>query len=55
MGARPGCAVGSGADCGPEDMHNVQAYDDYPVIVAMQLADLGFCAKPGPARIHRGE
>ncbi len=33
------------ADCGPEDMHNVQAYDDYPVIVAMQLADLGFCAK----------
>ena len=26
-------------------MHCVQVYDDYPVIVAMQLADLGFCSK----------
>ena len=29
----------------PQDMHCVQVYDDYPVIVAMQLADLGFCSK----------
>ncbi|WP_306046615.1 thiolase family protein [Nioella sp. MMSF_3534] len=34
------------AGCVPEDMHCVQVYDDYPVIVAMQLADLGFCEKP---------
>ena len=31
--------------CRPQDMDMVQAYDDYPVIVAMQLADLGFCDK----------
>ncbi|MGB3314657.1 MAG: thiolase family protein [Albidovulum sp.] len=35
------------AGCGPQDIHCVQVYDDYPVIVAMQLADLGFCSKPG--------
>lgn len=35
----------SAAGCGPENMDTLQAYDDYPVIVAMQLADLGFCAK----------
>ncbi len=29
----------------PADMDVVQTYDDYPVIVAMQLEDLGFCAK----------
>ena len=29
----------------PQDMDLVQTYDDYPVIVAMQLEDLGFCAK----------
>ncbi len=33
------------AGCGPQDMDCLQAYDDYPVIVAMQLADLGFCTK----------
>lgn len=33
------------ADCGPNDMDCIQAYDDYPVIVAMQLADLGLCSK----------
>lgn len=31
------------AGCGPGDMDTVQVYDDYPVIVSMQLADLGFC------------
>ncbi|MFI4988705.1 MAG: thiolase family protein, partial [Alphaproteobacteria bacterium] len=33
------------AGCGPEDMDFVQAYDDYPIMVAIQLEDLGFCPK----------
>ncbi len=33
------------AGVGPSDMDFVQVYDDYPVISAMQLEDLGFCAK----------
>lgn len=33
------------ADCKPFDMDVLQTYDDYPVIVAMQAEDLGFCAK----------
>ncbi|MDG5493863.1 thiolase family protein [Niveispirillum sp. BGYR6] len=33
------------AGIGPEQVHMLQAYDDYPVIVAMQLEDLGFCPK----------
>jgi acetyl-CoA acetyltransferase len=33
------------AGCGPEDMDFVQAYDDYPIMVAIQLEDLGFCSK----------
>jgi acetyl-CoA acetyltransferase len=37
------------AGLGPEDMGFVQAYDDYPVIVMLQLEGLGFCA-PGAAR-----
>lgn len=40
----------------PSDIDFVQTYDDYPVIVMMQLEDLGFCAKgEGPAfvRAHR--
>jgi acetyl-CoA acetyltransferase len=40
----------------PGDIHFVQTYDDYPVIVMMQFEDLGFCAKgEGPAfvRAHR--
>jgi acetyl-CoA acetyltransferase len=36
------------AGLGPEDMRFVQAYDDYPVIVMLQLESLGFCA-PGTA------
>lgn len=38
------------AGMGPSDMDVVQTYDDYPVIVAMQLEDLGFCAKGEGAR-----
>lgn len=33
------------AKLGPADMDMLQVYDDYPVIVAMQMADLGFCSK----------
>jgi acetyl-CoA acetyltransferase len=33
------------AGIGPEDVDLLQTYDDYPVIVMMQLEDLGFCAK----------
>ena len=33
------------AGCGPEDIDMVQAYDDYPIMVAIQLEDLGFCVK----------
>jgi acetyl-CoA acetyltransferase len=33
------------AGAGPADMDFLQTYDDYPVIVAMQLEDLGFCGK----------
>ncbi|WP_417408039.1 thiolase family protein [Hoeflea sp.] len=40
----------SAAGCAPQDMDMVQLYDDYPVIVAMQLADLGFCDKAALSR-----
>jgi acetyl-CoA acetyltransferase len=33
------------AGVAPADIDFVQTYDDYPVIVMMQLEDLGFCAK----------
>ncbi|MCC7275241.1 MAG: thiolase family protein [Alphaproteobacteria bacterium] len=33
------------AGFGPDAMQFVQAYDDYPIMVAIQLEDLGFCAK----------
>ena len=44
------------AGVGPEAMDFVQTYDDYPVIVMIQLEDLGFCAKgeaPAFVRAHR--
>ena len=42
------------AGLGPQEMDFVQTYDDYPVIVSMQLEDLGFCEKNGsPAFIRR--
>ena len=41
------------ADARPEDIDFVQPYDDYPVIVMMQLEDLGFCAKgEGPELVR---
>lgn len=33
------------AGMGPGDMQFLNAYDDYPIMVAIQLEDLGFCAK----------
>lgn len=33
------------AGYGPSDMDFVQLYDDYPIMVAIQLEDLGFCRK----------
>lgn len=41
------------AGLGPRDMHFVQTYDDYPVIVFHQLEDLGFCAKGEAPRFVR--
>jgi acetyl-CoA acetyltransferase len=35
------------AGFGPREMHFVQAYDDYPIMVAIQIEDLGFCTKGG--------
>lgn len=35
---------------GPQEMDLVQTYDDYPVICAMQVEDLGFCEKGEGAR-----
>lgn len=43
------------AEATPADMDCVQTYDDYPVIVAMQFEDLGFCNKgeaPALLRTH---
>lgn len=33
------------AGVGPADMDLVQIYDDYPIMVGIQLEDLGFCGK----------
>lgn len=41
------------AGLGPADMDLVELYDDYPVITAMQLEDLGFCAKGEAAEFIR--
>lgn len=41
------------AGCVPGDVDVVQTYDDYPVIVMMQLEDLGFCGKGEAAAFVR--
>lgn len=38
----------------PDQLDVVQTYDDYPVIVMMQLEDLGFCKKGEGAEFIRG-
>jgi acetyl-CoA acetyltransferase len=42
------------AGCGPADMDFVQLYDDYPIMVAIQLEDLGFCRKGEVGRFLAG-
>ena len=37
------------ADCSPRNIDLLQTYDDYPVICAMQIEDLGFCEKGAAA------
>lgn len=37
----------------PADVDTLQVYDDYPVIVAMQIEDLGFCRKGEVAEFIR--
>ena len=41
------------AGVGPRDVDLLETYDDYPAIVAMQIEDLGFCAKGEAARFIR--
>jgi acetyl-CoA acetyltransferase len=43
------------ANVGPRDIDFLQVYDDYPVITAMQLEDLGFCAKGDVQSLIRAE
>jgi acetyl-CoA acetyltransferase len=40
-------ALFNDAGVGPKDMNFIQAYDDYPLMVAIQLEDHGFCEKGG--------
>lgn len=47
-------ALWSQARLGPGDMRFVQAYDDYPVIVMLQIESLGFCGKGEAASFLRG-
>ena len=41
------------AGVGPADIDLVEVYDDYPVITAMQIEDLGFCPKGETPRFIR--
>jgi len=41
------------AACTPKDVDLLQTYDDYPVISALQIEDLGFCAKGAAADFLR--
>jgi acetyl-CoA acetyltransferase len=43
------------AGVAPDDMDLVETYDDYPVIVMMQLEDLGFCKKGEGAEFVRAQ
>jgi acetyl-CoA acetyltransferase len=55
---RGGWAVDAGelwsmAGVGPREVDFVETYDDYPVMVMMQLEDLGFCKKGEAAEFVR--
>ena len=41
------------AGIGPKEMDLLELYDDYPVITAMQLQDLGFCAEGAVVQLIR--
>lgn len=43
-------ALWADAGYGPRDMDCIQLYDDYPIMVAIQLEDLGFCEKGSAGR-----
>lgn len=44
-------ALWAQAACGPWDMDCVQVYDDYPVVVALQLEGLGLCPRGEGGRL----
>lgn len=46
-------ALYDSAGFGPGDIHLLQTYDDYPVIVLLQMEDLGFCGKGEAAAFVR--
>ena len=46
-------ALYGAASKGPDEIDFVQTYDDYPVIVMLQLEGLGFCARGGAAKFVR--
>ncbi len=48
-------ALWNGAGAGPTEMDVVSAYDDYPAMVLVQLADLGFVADGDVRRFVRQE
>ncbi|MDO5604041.1 MAG: thiolase family protein [Paracoccus sp. (in: a-proteobacteria)] len=52
--AENGAALWAQAGIGPADVDLVQTYDDYPVICAMQIEDLGFCPKGEGAAFMAG-
>lgn len=43
----------AGAGIGPADIDFLQTYDDYPVMSAIQIEDLGFCEKGGAPEFIR--
>jgi acetyl-CoA acetyltransferase len=47
-------ALWTQAGIAPTDVDCLQTYDDYPVICAMQIEDLGFCAKGEAPAFLRG-
>ncbi|MGH8033691.1 MAG: thiolase family protein [Lysobacterales bacterium] len=56
---RAGWAVDAGelwgmAGVKPDAVDILQTYDDYPVVIAMQFEDLGFCEKGAAAEFIRG-
>ncbi|MBL3700999.1 thiolase family protein [Leucobacter luti] len=53
--ARHAAGLWARAGVQPDDVDLVQSYDDYPVMVAMQLRDLGFAHEGGIAQFIRAQ